>query len=195
MTIDKINKAKHYNNHPSGIECKYVMREFRSVDVAMATKYAWRKGYNDSGKGALTDMRQCLFWINEAITNHNDSVLISFWRSVMRGYPLKFKHNLDFMAYVMAYEFAYAYCNYDCLIYELCMYNTTNDHAYLQTAKCKCLNIIKELEASTLNTTVNERSHDYIEQVLEKVEIQKEQFKKDLNKFVNNHKALKNDKI
>lgn len=39
--FDEVNKAKHYNLHPSGVECIDVIEHYQ-CNVAMAMKYLWR---------------------------------------------------------------------------------------------------------------------------------------------------------
>ena len=43
---DSVNRPKHYNSHPSGIECIRVV-EHMTFNVGNAVKYLWRAGLKD----------------------------------------------------------------------------------------------------------------------------------------------------
>jgi hypothetical protein len=49
---DQVNSPKHYNSHPSGVECITVV-EHLTFNVGNAVKYCWRAGL----KGAAEDLR------------------------------------------------------------------------------------------------------------------------------------------
>lgn len=65
MTDDdsKVNHPKHYNSHPSGIECIDIV-EHMSFNVGNAIKYLWRAGQKES---ALTDLKKAAWYINREI--------------------------------------------------------------------------------------------------------------------------------
>lgn len=60
-----INKAKHYNSHPSGIECKEIIRHYNCA-ISSAIKYLWRHGLKD-GNPPIDDLRKAIFWIQDEI--------------------------------------------------------------------------------------------------------------------------------
>lgn len=62
-TFDKINKAEHYNVHPSGVECIEVV-EHHNFNVGNAIKYLWRCAH----KGAhLDDLKKARYYVDREI--------------------------------------------------------------------------------------------------------------------------------
>ena len=58
-----MKKAKHYNLHPSGIECIEVIRHMDCC-IGNAIKYCWRTGLkNDS----IQDLEKAIYYIEEKI--------------------------------------------------------------------------------------------------------------------------------
>lgn len=43
MVTDNVNNPKHYNSHPSGVEC-ITITEHMNFNVGNAIKYLWRAG-------------------------------------------------------------------------------------------------------------------------------------------------------
>lgn len=41
--MSNVNHPKHYNSHPSGIECIEIIRHY-TFDIGSAIKYLWRNG-------------------------------------------------------------------------------------------------------------------------------------------------------
>ena len=60
--FDIINKAEHYNSHPSGLECIDVIREM-SFDVANAVKYLWRTEL----KNGRQDLEKSEYYLRDAV--------------------------------------------------------------------------------------------------------------------------------
>lgn len=61
--FDTINKAKHYNQHPSGIECIDVVEWF-GFNIGNAIKYLWREAF----KGApIEDLKKARYYIDREI--------------------------------------------------------------------------------------------------------------------------------
>lgn len=58
---DQVNHPKHYNSHPSGVECKDVTRHM-SFDAGNAVKYLWRNGLKD-GNPVLQELKKSRFYI------------------------------------------------------------------------------------------------------------------------------------
>ena len=49
-----VNAPKHYNDHPSGVECQIIIRECKDPMIAFAMKHLWRSQWG--GKpGQTTD--------------------------------------------------------------------------------------------------------------------------------------------
>lgn len=61
--IDKINKPKHYNQHPSGVECITIVEHF-NFNLGNAIKYIWRAGNKDD---RLEDLKKAQYYINREI--------------------------------------------------------------------------------------------------------------------------------
>lgn len=62
MDFDPVNKPKHYNSHPSGVECIQVT-EHMNFNIGNAVKYLWRY----EGKNGLEDLRKAAWYINREI--------------------------------------------------------------------------------------------------------------------------------
>jgi len=60
---DMVNHPPHYIKHPSGIECKDVIKYFDACS-AQAIKYIWRHEHKGS---SIEDLKKAMFWINERI--------------------------------------------------------------------------------------------------------------------------------
>lgn len=59
---DAVNHPKHYNSHPSGVEC-IVVTEHMSFNVGNAIKYLWRADH----KNGLEDLRKAAWYVNREI--------------------------------------------------------------------------------------------------------------------------------
>lgn len=57
----EIDKAKHYNNHPSGVECGEISWQMTPA-LCQAFQYGWR--YYEKGDPAK-DLRKMLFYVNK----------------------------------------------------------------------------------------------------------------------------------
>lgn len=68
---DNVNHPKHYNSHPSGVECIAIVRHY-NFNVGNVFKYLWRhglkheQGVNDRQK-AIEDLRKAQFYLNDEI--------------------------------------------------------------------------------------------------------------------------------
>jgi len=60
---DVVNNPKHYNSHPSGIECIEVVRWF-SFNIGNAIKYLWRAGLKGD---AIEDLQKAKWYIDDEI--------------------------------------------------------------------------------------------------------------------------------
>ena len=71
-----VQHPKHYNSHPSGIECIEIVRH-HNFNIGNAIKYLWRaglkheEGMSDKGK-QIEDLRKALFYINDEIERIKD---------------------------------------------------------------------------------------------------------------------------
>lgn len=61
---DPVNHPKHYNIHPSGIECIQVT-EHMSFNLGNAVKYIWRAGIKNSDH--KEDLQKALWYIQREI--------------------------------------------------------------------------------------------------------------------------------
>lgn len=60
---DEINHPKHYNSHPSGIEC-ITIAEHYSFNIGNAIKYIWRAGFKGD---AIVDLEKAAWYLNREI--------------------------------------------------------------------------------------------------------------------------------
>lgn len=59
---DNVNHPKHYNSHPSGIECITVV-EHMNFNLGNAVKYPWRTDH----KNGLEDLKKARWYIDREI--------------------------------------------------------------------------------------------------------------------------------
>lgn len=59
---DNVNRPKHYNMHPSGIECIQVV-EHMNFNLGNAIKYLWRTDH----KNGIEDLKKAVWYINREI--------------------------------------------------------------------------------------------------------------------------------
>jgi len=69
--MNNVNHPKHYNSHPSGIECITIIRHY-VCDIAMAIKYLWRQGLKqeqgmDPIQKQIEDCKKAIWYINDYI--------------------------------------------------------------------------------------------------------------------------------
>lgn len=66
-----VNHPKHYNQHPSGIECIDIVRHY-DFNIGNVIKYIWRaglkheEGMNDRDK-QIEDMEKAMFYLKDEI--------------------------------------------------------------------------------------------------------------------------------
>ena len=60
---DPVNHPKHYNSHPSGIECIEVIRH-ENFNIGNAIKYIWRRNHKGN---PVEDLKKAVFYINDEI--------------------------------------------------------------------------------------------------------------------------------
>jgi hypothetical protein len=61
--FDIVQKPKHYNVHPSGIECITITEQMRHT-IGNAYKYVFRREHKDQ---TLQDLEKALFYVNREI--------------------------------------------------------------------------------------------------------------------------------
>jgi hypothetical protein len=59
---DNVNHPKHYNSHPSGVECITVV-EHMNFNLGNAVKYLWRTDH----KNGLEDLKKARWYIDREI--------------------------------------------------------------------------------------------------------------------------------
>ena len=65
--FDAISRPKHYNTHPSGIECIEIT-EHMNFCLGNAIKYIWRAGKKESWENAMVeDLKKAKWYIEREI--------------------------------------------------------------------------------------------------------------------------------
>jgi hypothetical protein len=59
---DTVNNPKHYNSHPSGVECIQIT-EHMNFNLGNAVKYLWRTDH----KNGIEDLKKAVWYINREI--------------------------------------------------------------------------------------------------------------------------------
>jgi hypothetical protein len=62
---NNVDHPKHYNSHPSGVECIQVVEHMDFV-IGNIVKYAWRAGLKD-GTSRMEDLKKCLWYAQRAV--------------------------------------------------------------------------------------------------------------------------------
>lgn len=62
---DLINKPKHYNEHPSGVECITITEEM-PFNIGTAMAYLWRVGLKD-GVSDIDDLKKAAWFVQREI--------------------------------------------------------------------------------------------------------------------------------
>ncbi len=62
-TPDAVNRPKHYNQHPSGVECITVVEHY-NFNLGNTIKYIWRAGLKG---GLLEDLKKARWYLNREI--------------------------------------------------------------------------------------------------------------------------------
>lgn len=66
-----VNHPKHYNSHPSGVECIDIVRHY-DFNIGNVIKYVWRAGLKtESGMSCrdkqIEDLEKAIFYLNDEI--------------------------------------------------------------------------------------------------------------------------------
>lgn len=59
--IDNVNSPKHYNSHPSGVECIEIVKHL-DFCTGNAIKYLWRHGIKDKAS-EIEDLKKAIYYI------------------------------------------------------------------------------------------------------------------------------------
>jgi hypothetical protein len=62
---DSVNHPKHYNSHPSGVEC-ITITEHMNFNLGNAVKYIWRGGLKDEAP-TVRDLQKARWYIDREI--------------------------------------------------------------------------------------------------------------------------------
>jgi hypothetical protein len=69
--FDPIEKPKHYNSHPSGVECVEVA-EHMTYNIGNVIKYLWRAGLKDGPEGKdakeIEDLKKARWYLDREIS-------------------------------------------------------------------------------------------------------------------------------
>lgn len=67
MEYDPVEKPKHYNSHPSGVECIEITRH-HDFAIGNVIKYVWRAGLKEGNKAKeLEDLRKARYYLDDKI--------------------------------------------------------------------------------------------------------------------------------
>lgn len=64
-TYNYVDHPKHYNDHPSGIECIEVVRHM-NFNVGSAMKYLWRAGLKP-GEATKQDIEKAIWYLQDEL--------------------------------------------------------------------------------------------------------------------------------
>jgi hypothetical protein len=73
--MSNVDHPKHYNEHPSGIECIEIIRHM-NFNLGNVIKYVWRA---DLKNNAIEDLEKAMFYLQDEITKrqHQNRFLVS----------------------------------------------------------------------------------------------------------------------
>jgi hypothetical protein len=66
--MSSVSHPKHYNDHPSGIECLDVIRHM-NFNLGNAVKYIWRC---DLKEDAIEDLKKAIFYLEDEIARRQE---------------------------------------------------------------------------------------------------------------------------
>lgn len=64
VTKETVNHPRHYNDHPSGIECIAIIEHF-ALNIGTAVKYLWRAGLKSPD--AIEDLKKARWYVQREI--------------------------------------------------------------------------------------------------------------------------------
>lgn len=62
---EEVNHPKHYNSHPSGIECITIARH-HNFNIGSVFKYLWRQGLKP-GESSITDLNKAIWFLRDEV--------------------------------------------------------------------------------------------------------------------------------
>ena len=65
MSYEKVDHPRHYNEHPSGVECIEIIEHW-GFNLGSAVKYIWRNGLKP-GEDAVEDLKKAIWYLNREI--------------------------------------------------------------------------------------------------------------------------------
>lgn len=65
MANDSVDHPKHYNQHPSGVECIEIVRHM-NFNLGNVIKYLWRAGFKD-GAIEIEDLKKARWYLDDEI--------------------------------------------------------------------------------------------------------------------------------
>jgi hypothetical protein len=66
MKDDPVNHPRHYNSHPSGVQCIEIV-EHMSLCLGSAVQYIWRAGQKDPAK-EIEDLKKARWYLDREIS-------------------------------------------------------------------------------------------------------------------------------
>lgn len=77
MSKENVNHPKHYNSHPSGVECIDIVRHY-NFNTGNAIKYLWRHGLKSeegmsNEEKSIEDLQKAKFYIEDEINRLSKS--------------------------------------------------------------------------------------------------------------------------
>lgn len=73
IKFDVVQKAAHYNSHPSGVECKEIVR-YLGFDLGNTYKYVFRR----DGKDTVRSLRSAIFYLDDWMSNFANKGILDF---------------------------------------------------------------------------------------------------------------------
>lgn len=67
---DAVDHPRHYNSHPSGVECIAIVRHM-GFNIGNVIKYCWRAGLKDSTTD-IEDLRKARWYLDDEIKRREE---------------------------------------------------------------------------------------------------------------------------
>lgn len=80
---DQVNHPKHYNSHPSGIECIDIVRHM-SFNIGNAMKYLWRA---DEKGAPIEDLEKAIWYLQDEVTKRRNELIPARERTGKAVFP------------------------------------------------------------------------------------------------------------
>lgn len=81
--IDPVNSPKHYNSHPSGVECIQIT-EHMNFCLGNAVKYIWRAGLKEN---SIQDLEKARWYIDRELERRRTEAFIQEMANVCAAVP------------------------------------------------------------------------------------------------------------